>query len=101
MGDQPSNIAYLAHVADVAFEFIEVRTGEFGLKPMLSSGKTPTGTLDAFREELAQVLNSITGEVGSRKRANARKMQAELAMAWAEGGAAREAFSNLVKRYGL
>ena len=101
MGDQPSSIAYLTHKIDVAFEFIEVRTGEYGLKPMLSSGKTPTGTLDAFREELAQVLDNLTGEVGSRKRANARRVKSKLAMAWTEGGAAREAFSHLVERYGL
>lgn len=101
MGDQPTNIAYLTHTADVAFEFLEVRTGDFGLRPILASGKTPTGTLDAFREELVHVLDNVTGEVGSRKRVNARRMQVELAMAWAEGGPARETFSDLVQRYGL
>lgn len=89
MGDQPGNIAYLVHTADVAFELVEVRTGAHGLKPLYASGKTPTGTLDAFRTEFKQVLDDMAGEVGARKRANARRMQGSLAKAWNDDGPAR------------
>ena len=89
------------HTADVAFELTEVRTGPYARKPLLASGKTPTGTLEAFRAELKQVLDDMAGEVGARKRANARRMQGELSKAWGEGESARRAFSSLVDNYGL
>lgn len=100
-GDQPANVAYLTYTADVAFEFTEVRTGELGLKPLLQSGKTPTGTVEAFRAELHALLDDAFGAVGARKRANAKRHQAQLASAWAEGGSARTAFDAFVTRYGL
>ncbi|KZW02223.1 UDP-Glycosyltransferase/glycogen phosphorylase [Exidia glandulosa HHB12029] len=100
-GDQPSNIAYLTHIADVAFELIEVRTGEHGLKPLLPSGKTPTGTLEAFQKELQVLLDDMAGSAGARKRQNAKKHQAELGKAWSEGGPARAAFNHFVERFNL
>ncbi|KZW02221.1 UDP-Glycosyltransferase/glycogen phosphorylase [Exidia glandulosa HHB12029] len=100
-GDQPSNIAYLTHTADVAFELVEVRTGEHGLKPLRASGKTPKGTVEAFREELQVLLDDMAGDVGARKRENARKRQAELQKAWSAGGPARVAFDNFVQHYKL
>lgn len=99
--DQPSNIAYLTHTADVAFELLEVRTGEHGLNTILATGKKATGTLDAFRVELEKLFNDMKGEPGLRKRANAKRRQADLAMAWTEGGPARVAFQRFCLQYGL
>ena len=101
MGDQPANIAYLVHSADVAFELVEVRAGTHGLKPLHASGKTPTGTLDAFRTELTQVLDDMAGEIGARKRANARRMRGSLGKAWSDDGPARQAFNALIEKYDL
>lgn len=100
-GDQPGNIARLVHVADVAFELVEARTGPWATKPLLASGKTPTGTVEAFKVEVHHVLDDAFGDVGARKRANVRKMQAELATAWAEGGSARSDFDAFAAKHGL
>lgn len=99
MGDQPANIAYLTHKADVAFELIEGRTGDLGLRPMLTTGKTPSGTLEAFIKEFESVLSAMQGEEGARKRANVKRMQAELARAWSEGGSARRAFDAFCTKF--
>jgi hypothetical protein len=100
-GDQPINIAYLVHSLDVAFELVEVRTEPWGLKSLLSSGKTPTGTLKAFQEEVETVLHELQSDVGLRKAANARKHQQLLAEAWSKDGSARKDFDELIRLYGL
>jgi hypothetical protein len=99
--DQPVNIAHLVHTLDVAFELIEVRTGDHGLKSIYATGKTPQGTLEAFREELNGVLDSLSSEIGRRKRANAQKQQKILAQAWAPGGPAYVSFQNLIQKFDL
>jgi hypothetical protein len=101
MVDQPTNIAHLVDTLDVAFEFIEVRTGKNGLKPIYRTGKTPKGTLEAFREELKEVLDNLNSEVGLRKRANAQMRQKILASAWGPGGLTRASFQALVQKFGL
>jgi hypothetical protein len=101
MGDQPANIAHLVDTLDVAFELIEVRTGKNGLKPIYRTGKTPKGTLEAFREELKKVLGNLNSEVGLRKRANAQMRQKLLASAWGPGGPTRASFEALVQRFSL
>jgi hypothetical protein len=64
-------------------------------------GKTPTGTLEAFREELNTILDALSSPVGERKRANARRHQAELANAWSPDGPARKSLDALIERYNL
>jgi hypothetical protein len=102
MGDQPSNATYLEHGLDVAFQFVETRTEPQGLKPIRARGDfKATGTVEAFRAEVDQVLKDTKGEAGTRKRANAKKVQGELAASWAEGGPAKIAFEEMCTRYGL
>jgi hypothetical protein len=102
MGDQPGMASYLEHSLDVAFQLVETRTAPHGLKPIRVRGNfTPTGTIEALRAELDQVLEDMQGNVGARKRANARRAQADLATAWAEGGSARLVFEDMCSRYGL
>jgi hypothetical protein len=100
-GDQPGNIAHLVHTLDVAFEFVEVRTGANGLKPIYQTGKTPKGTLEAFREELNDVLDNLNSEIGIRKKKNAQKQQEILARAWVPGGSTYASFQVLVKQFDL
>lgn len=78
-----------------------MRNGDQGLKPILATGQAPTGTLDAFKAEIAQLLQDMTGESGERKRRNAKRMQKEAQGAWVAGGPARRGFEELVKRYEL
>lgn len=101
MGDEAANIAQMAHTADVAFELVEVRMGKLGLRPMLTAGKTPTGTLDAFKAEFAGVLDRVDGAEGARKRANAMRIRNGLTKAWTEGGSARTAFDALMGKFGV
>lgn len=70
-------------------------------KPLLASGKTPKGTIEAFKTEIAEVLEEAFGEVGARKRRNAKRMQAELGKAWSDGGCAKEAFNAFADKHGL
>lgn len=100
-GDQPANLTYLVHKADVAFELIEGRTGDLGLKPLLTTDKTPKGTLDAFKAELIIVLDAASGELGTRKRGNAIRMQGELAKAWGKEGSARTSFHQFIEVFDL
>jgi hypothetical protein len=102
MADQPSVISYLEHSLDVAFQFVEVRTGPMGLKPIRARGDfTPSGTIEAFRAEADSILREMKSEVGARKRRNAKQAQMELGKAWTEGGPAKAAFNEFVAKYGL
>lgn len=83
--DQPANAAYLTLTLDVAFELIQVRTGESGLRP-LYRGVQPTGTLDAVASEARHVLQSARGEEGEKKRRNAEVIRNNLKQAWEEDG---------------
>jgi hypothetical protein len=85
---------------DVAFEFLEVRTGENGLKPILrKNGIMPSGTLEAFEKELNGIIDDMQGAVGARKRANVKKVQAELGKAWGADGSAQKAFDEMLDRF--
>ncbi|KAJ3487389.1 hypothetical protein NLI96_g3563 [Meripilus lineatus] len=86
--DQPLNAVNLAHNLDVAYELIEVRNGD-GLKPILRNGRTPVGTVEAVRKEVAEVLENAFGLDGERKRANMQKLREAMAAGWKEGGSAR------------
>lgn len=86
--DQPVNAIHLTDHLDVAYELLEVRHGT-GLGPMFRTGKTPTGTLAAVREELGKVLECAFGEDGVAKRKRLQVLRASLDRAWAEDGVAR------------
>lgn len=101
MADQPANIAYLTYTCDVAFTLYETRTGEPGLKPILATGKTPTGTLDAFKEEVKQLLDDMAGEAGARKRRNVKQKQAQIAKSWGKGGRSSKVLEAFSTQYGL
>ncbi|KAF8542582.1 hypothetical protein BDD12DRAFT_876041 [Trichophaea hybrida] len=97
--DQPMNIAHLVYGLDVAFELLEVRTGELGLKTMFATGKTPEGTVEAFERELEEVLEGMKGEVGERKRQNARRIRQGLEGVWGDGSKTRGVFERFLERY--
>ncbi|TCD71970.1 hypothetical protein EIP91_000102 [Steccherinum ochraceum] len=83
--DQAANAINLTDNHGVAYELIEVRTGD-GLKPIFRTGKTPVGTVDAIRAEAREVLAKAYGEDGARKRANAKQLQDKIQRAASDGG---------------
>ena len=85
--DQPTNAIHLTENLDIAYELLEVRTGQ-GLKPIYRTGKAPIGTLDAVREEAHCVFEQAFGEDGERKRARIQGLQESFADAWKEEGPA-------------
>lgn len=87
--DQPVNAIHLTDRLDVAYELLEVRHGT-GLGSIYRTGKTPTGTLAAVREELGKVLECAFGEDGEAKQKRLQVLRASLDRAWAEDGVARE-----------
>lgn len=78
--------AQLSEINDVAYELLEVRTGEKGLKPLYRTGRAPLGTLDAVREEAHIILEKAFGHDGLKKRANLRNLQEAILSAWNEEG---------------
>lgn len=81
----------VSQVLNCGFELSEVRQG-FGLKYRQSTGKTPTGTLEAVAEEAREVLKAAFFDQEKRavKEEGARKMQKLLNDAWKESGEAKK-----------
>ena len=84
-GDQPGIAAHLTLTLDVAFQLIEIRSGEEGLKP-LYRGVTPTGTEEAVAAEARTVFRNARGPEGEKKRQNAELIKDKLRKEWEEGG---------------
>ncbi|TCD71978.1 hypothetical protein EIP91_000110 [Steccherinum ochraceum] len=87
--DQPANAINLTEIHDVAYELLEVRTGN-ELKPIYRTGKAVAGTLDAIRAEAREVLEKAFGEDGARKRANVEKLLDNVHAAWNPDGPATQ-----------
>ena len=83
--DQPGIAAYLTLTLDVAFQMVEIRTGEEGLKP-LYRGVTPTGTEEAVAAEARTIIRSARGSEGEKKRQNAELIKDKWRKEWEEGG---------------
>jgi len=79
----------------VAFELIEVRTGE-GLKPLLRNGRAPSGTLRAVRNEMEEIIGECRGEKGKKLRRNAIKLRIAFKEAWEEEGSAKQDLTSLL-----
>ncbi|KAH8103112.1 UDP-Glycosyltransferase/glycogen phosphorylase [Cristinia sonorae] len=87
ISDQPLNAVNLTEIHDVAYELLEVRTGN-GLKPIYRKGKGPINTVDALKAEARDVLEKAFSEDGERKRRNLKALKAKLDGAWEKGGVA-------------
>ncbi|OCH85806.1 UDP-Glycosyltransferase/glycogen phosphorylase [Obba rivulosa] len=96
-GDQPVNAAHLVDNLDVAYELIEVRTGEHALKPIYRTGRVPKGTVEAVHEEAREILAKAFKEDGARKRANMKRLQHSVAQAWQDDGPSQRAVKELVE----
>ncbi|KAF8519861.1 hypothetical protein JB92DRAFT_2897379 [Gautieria morchelliformis] len=92
--EQPANAIHLALILDVAFEMLEVRTGQ-GLKP-LYRGAHPTGTIEAVTAEARDILQKARGPEGERKRRNAESIRYKWKQDWEEGGDALNSLRKLL-----
>lgn len=64
-----------------------------------STGKAPTGTVEAFCLEAKDILKKAFGEDGMHKRNNVLKLKQKTEEAWSKAGASRrtiESFMNSV-----
>ncbi|KAI1794170.1 UDP-Glycosyltransferase/glycogen phosphorylase [Ganoderma leucocontextum] len=86
--EQPMNAIHLTDHLDVAYELVEVRNGS-GLGPIYRNGKNPTGTIDAVKAEMRDVLDRAFGKDGGKKRDSMRALQKTLRAAWSDNGIAR------------
>lgn len=93
--DQPTNAAHLSVNLDIAYELLEVRTGD-GLRPLYRTGKSPKGTIQSVREEAMTVLNLALGEDGRKKRENVKALREKVLSSWAEDGSSREDMKKLM-----
>ncbi|PPQ89615.1 hypothetical protein CVT25_012532 [Psilocybe cyanescens] len=99
--DQPAAAAHLSLNLKVAFELIEVRTSENGMKPLLRSGRRPSGTREAVGVEIRQVIGSCRGEKGQELRKNATILKAELSRAWERDGISRSELLRFSEKHNL
>ena len=95
--DQPDNAALLSLKLDVAYQLIEARTGEPGLK-FLKRGVQPTGTVEALRHETREILQKARGEDGKLKRKNAKDIQKKMKAAWNDNGEATTELRRLLEK---
>ena len=93
--NQVINTIHLTDNINVAYELIEVRTGN-GLKPAYRTGKAPTATVDAVRDEARWVLTLAFGEDGARKRDNIQKLRESISLLWDEDGMSRRELENFL-----
>ncbi|KAF8869585.1 hypothetical protein CPB84DRAFT_1754948 [Gymnopilus junonius] len=97
--DQPGAAAHLTENLDVAFELIEVRTGDKGLKPLLRNGRAPKGTREAVGVEIKEVIEGCRGPKGDKMRNNAEDMKGKFADAWKEDGAGRKELYDFIEKH--
>lgn len=97
--DQPAAAAYLTESLRVAFELLEVRTSEHGVKLLLRDGRTPKGTRDAVGIEIREIIDACRGPKGEELRRNAQGFKAPFLQAWQKDGASRTDAQALLNKY--
>ncbi|KAF8911626.1 hypothetical protein CPB84DRAFT_1842107 [Gymnopilus junonius] len=97
--DQPAAAARLAEELHVAFELVEVRTGETGMRPLLRNGRTAKGTREAVGLEFRKVIDDCRSEKGFEMRRNAENIKVKLLEAWKENGKSRQELSAFLDKY--
>ncbi|KAH9476230.1 Anthocyanidin 3-O-glucosyltransferase [Psilocybe cubensis] len=102
--DQPLASAHLTQNLNAAFELVEVRTGEAGLKPILSlGGRAPKGTRAAVGAEMRAVLDACRGPEGEEKRRNMEELRRKVRGAWGRyvKGRSRRDFEAFLEKFGF
>lgn len=79
----------------IAYELLEVRNGP-ELNTIYRTGKTPTGTVEAMRKEMTEVLTKAFGEDGKEKRANSARLKLQMDKAWDADGTSTRSFKAFI-----
>ncbi|KAH8087202.1 UDP-Glycosyltransferase/glycogen phosphorylase [Cristinia sonorae] len=93
--DQPINAVNLTENHQVAYELLEIRTGN-GLKPIYRTGKAPLDTIDGLKDEVRGVLKRAFGKDGEEKRTNMWKLKVVIDGAWKNGGSSEANMANFL-----
>ena len=96
--DQPSGTAHLTENLNVAFELLQVRSGD-GVKPIYRNGFTPEGTREAVGVEVRHTIDLCRGERGKELRRNAENIKVRFSAAWEEDGIAKREIRRLLNKY--
>ncbi|KDR73124.1 hypothetical protein GALMADRAFT_158263 [Galerina marginata CBS 339.88] len=96
--DQPGAAAHLTENLNVAFELIEVRTGENGLKPLYRNGRAAKGTREAVGIEIREVIDACQGHKGEELRKNAEDIREKFAEAWQKDGISRKELHSFLEK---
>ncbi|KAI0745133.1 UDP-Glycosyltransferase/glycogen phosphorylase [Earliella scabrosa] len=86
--DQPLNAIHMTDNLQVAYELLEVRSGD-GLKPIYRTGYTPKGTVEAVKAEAREIFAKAFGEDGAEKRARLQELRKKVTSEWEDGGSSR------------
>ncbi len=82
------NAVHISEQLKVGYELIEVRTGTAGRHTIYRNGRTPSGTIEAIKDEARDVLAKAYGPDGAEKRQRLVALQHAITHEWEEGGAA-------------
>ena len=96
--DQPAAAAHLSENLNVAFELIQVRTGD-GLKPLARNGVAAEGTREAVGIEIRQTIDLCRSEKGREMKSNAEQIKVKFAQSWEEDGVARQEIRKFLDKY--
>lgn len=96
MAEQPLNTMHLTDNLGIAYEVVEIRTGENATKTTYRTGRAPVGTLEAVRAEASEILDKAFGEDGKIKRANIMKLREEALSALGPEGSTRKDLERLL-----
>ena len=96
--DQPAAAAHLTENLNVAFELLQVRTGE-GLKPLARNGVVAEGTREAVGIEIRRTIDLCRSEKGQEMRNNAEQVKVRFAQTWEKNGRARQEIRKFLDKY--
>jgi hypothetical protein len=97
--DQPAAAAHLTENLNIAFELIEVRTGDRGMKPLHRNGRAAKGTREAVGVEIREVIDACRGPKGEEMRKNAEDMKMKFAETWHADGVSRKELRVFLDKY--
>ena len=96
--DQPAAAAHLTENLNVAFELLQVRTGE-GLKPLARNGFVAEGTREAVGIEIRRTIDLCRSEKGQELRSNVEQLKVKFAQTWEKDGRARQEIRKFLDKY--
>ena len=96
--DGPVHAVYLSERLNVAFELLQVRTGD-GLKALARNGFAAEGTREAVGIEIRQTIDLCRSEKGQKMRSNAEQLKVKFAQTWEEDGIARQEIRKFLHKY--